>query len=622
MLIQSSERRWGLSLAREQRRLAGILALDMVGYSRLMGRDESGTVTRWRNHRSQRLEPILARHGGRLVKMTGDGALVEFASAVEALSAAIEFQQAIAQADAPQARDDAMAFRIGLHVGDLIVDGGDLYGDGVNVAVRLEAQAEAGGILVSGNVLDATSGRVKATFENLGNLALKDSGRAIKAYRVRWQASDWPTSDWPVSATEAAAALSPLPPPAEPALTLPDEPSIAVLPFQNMSRDPDQDYFVDGICEDVTTELSRFSSLFVIARNSAFTYKGRAVDVRQVARELGVRYVLEGSGRMSGNRARINAQLIDAQSGGHLWAERYDVVVDDLFDVQEDLTRRIVASVAPRIEAAEASSLRRARPTHMGAYQLAMRAWGDAMMAYQRVDTALRDQAIAQAEAAIALDARCGRAWTTLAFAFWQHANFRTGFDPAVAVARALEASDTALEIDADDYMARVYKGAAQWLAQRFDEALENMREACRSNPNDVMVLVALGWSETASGDTASGAKRLREALRLSPRDPQQYNIYTCLCAASFVDGEYAAGVEWGLLGKRLLPTYAPILHYLALNYAGHGDLVRAGAEIDSLRRIAPEWLEQRLAGFSALARPADRARSLELLRRAAGMDA
>jgi adenylate cyclase len=514
-----------------------------------------------------------------------------------------------------------MTFRIGLHVGDLIVDGGDLYGDGVNVAVRLEAQAEAGGILVSGNVLDATTGRVRATFEDLGNLALKDVGRPVKAYKVRWQASDWPVVAAPVAAATPASLRPSGSPQGEPVLALPEEPSIAVLPFQNMSRDPDQDYFVDGICEDVTTELSRFPSLFVIARNSAFTYKGRAVDVRQAARELGVRYVLEGSGRLSGNRARINAQLIDAQSGGHLWAERYDVVVDDLFDVQEDLTRRIVASVAPRIEAAEASSLRRARPAHMGAYQLALRAWGDAMMAYQRVDSALRDQAIAQAEAATALDARCGRAWTTLAFAWWQHANFRTGGDPAVAVARALEASERALEIDSDDYMARVYKGAALLLAQRFDEGLENMRDAWRSNPNDVMVLVALGWAEASSGDTESGSKRLREALRLSPRDPQQYNIHTCLCAASFVDGDYAAGIEWGLLGKRLLPTYAPILHYLALNYAGQGDLTRAGAEIDSLRRIAPEWLEQRLAGFSALARPADRARSLELLRRAAGME-
>ncbi|MGD9882178.1 MAG: adenylate/guanylate cyclase domain-containing protein [Reyranella sp.] len=603
-------------MTREQRRLAGILALDMVGYSRLLGRDESGTVTRWRTHRSQRLEPTLARHGGRLVKMTGDGALVEFASAVEALGAAIEFQQAIADTDAPRAHDDAMAFRIGLHVGDLIVDGDDLYGDGVNVAVRLEAEAEAGGIIISGNVLDATSGRVKATFDDLGELALKNVGRRVKAYRVRWQASDWRVS------APSGTAPSPVKPPVEPALALPEQPSIAVLPFQNMSGDPDHDHFVDGICEDVTTELSRFSSLFVISRNSAFTYKGRAIDVRQVARELGVRYVLVGSGRMSGNRARINAQLIDAQSGGHLWAERYDVVVDDLFDVQEDLTRRIAASVGPRVEAAEASSLRRARPSHMGAYQMAMRAWGDAMAAYQRVDTSLRNNAIAQAEAAIALDARCGRAWTTLAFAWWQHANFRTTDDPAVALARALEASESALEIDPDDYTARVYKGVAQWLAQRFDDALENMREAWRRNPNDVAVLVALGWSEVASGDTASGAQRLREALRLSPRDPQQYNIYTCLCAASFVDGDYAAGIDWGLLGKRLLPTYAPILHYLALNYAGQGDLARAGVEIDSLRRIAPEWLEQRLSGFSGLARPADRARSLALLRKAAGVEA
>ncbi|MFO1160242.1 MAG: adenylate/guanylate cyclase domain-containing protein [Reyranellaceae bacterium] len=592
--------------------MAGILALDMVGYSRLMGRDESGTVARWRDLRNRRLEPALAGHGGRLVKLTGDGALVEFGSAVEALSAAVEFQQAIAD---DEVGGDAIAFRIGLHVGDLIVDGGDLYGDGVNVAVRLEAEAEAGGIVVSSNVLDATSGRVKATFEDLGNLALKNIERPIKAFRVTWEPADW-------RGLARAAAPATAQPPDESLLALPDEPSIAVLPFQNMSSDPQHDCFLDGLCEDVTTELSRFSSLFVIARNSAFTYKGRAVDVRQVARELGVRYVLEGSGRMSGNRARINAQLIDAQSGGHLWAERYDTVVDDLFEVQEDITRRIVASVAPRVEAAEVSYLRRARPSHMGAYHLALRAWGDAMMAYQRVDTALRDQAIAHAEAALALDARCGRAWTALAFAYWQHTNFRTGADPAVALARALEAADRALEIDGEDYMARVYKGAALLIAQRFDEGIENMRDAWRSNPNDVMVLIALGWAEASSGDTEAGKKRLREALRLSPRDPQQYNIHTCLCAASFVEGDYAAGVEWGLLGKRLLPTYAPILHYLALNYAGLGDLARAGAEIDALRRIAPEWLEQRLAGFSALARPADRARSLGLLRRAAGMAA
>ena len=213
-------------------------------------------------------------------------------------------------------------------------------------------------------------------------------------------------------------------------------------------------------------------------------------------------------------------------------------------------------------------------------------------------DAALRKQAIAPAEEAIRLDAGCGRAWSTLAFAHWQDANFRTAVDPAVAIEGAIEAGGRALEIDPEDYMARVYRGCALWIAQRFDEALEELREAWRTNGNDVGTLIALGWGEVASGDTTTGAKRLREALRLSPRDPQQYNVYTCLCAAGFVDANYAAGVEWGELGKRQQPNYPPIHHYLALNYAGLGDLVRARAEIEALRRVAPEWLEQRLAGF------------------------
>jgi adenylate cyclase len=615
-------------LARERRRLAAIVAVDVIGYSRLMGMDESGTVARLREHRQQRLEPAIARHGGRLVKLMGDGALVEFPSAVDALGAAIEFQQAVADANRGQpadsvddsaaddsATDDttgeaALVFRAGLHLGDLIVDGDDLYGDGVNVAARLEAEAPPGGIVISRATHEAVAGRLKATFDDLGPLALKNIERPVGAFRVRWDPADW-------RVPPPAAGIGP---PADGPLPLPDKPSVAVLPFQNMSGDPEQEYFVDGICEDLTTALSLFSSLFVIARNSAFTYKGRAVDVRAAARELGVQYVLEGSGRIAGKRARIHAQLIDAVSGVHIWAERYDVVVEDVFDVQEDITRRIVATVAPKLEAAQVSKVRRARPTHFGAYGLALRAWADSMQAYQRVDSKLRDDAIAQAEAALRLDPRCGRAWSTLAFAYWQHANFRTSVDPAVAIRRAIEAGDRALEIDREDYMARVYRAAALLIAQRFDESLAEMREAWRTNPNDVNTLIALGWTEISSGDTASGAQRLREALRLSPRDPQQFNVYTCLCAAAFVDADYARGIEWGVMGKREQPNYAPNIHYLALNYAGSGDLARAGAEIDLLRRIAPEWLDQRLAGFSALMRPDDRARSLELLRRAAGV--
>ena len=281
-----------MPLAREQRKLAAIIAADVVGYSRLMGRDESGTLARLRKNRSEHLDPVLAKYGGRLVKLTGDGALVEFASAVDALSAAIEFQQAMAEANSDQPADTALVFRMGLHLGDLIVDGDDLYGDGVNVAARLEGEAPAGGILISRNVRDAVAGRVKATFEDLGGLSLKNIERPVRAFRVHWEASDWRTQAAPeVPVAPAVTSQPPTP------LPLPDKPSIAVLPFQNMSGDPEQEYFVDGMVEDIITGLSRFKSLFVIARNSSFTYKGKSPDIRQVGRDLGVRYVLEGSVR-------------------------------------------------------------------------------------------------------------------------------------------------------------------------------------------------------------------------------------------------------------------------------------------------------------------------------------
>jgi len=325
-------------LAREQRRLAAILSGDVVGYSRLMGRDESGTLARLREHRKQRFEPTLARHGGRLVKLTGDGALVEFASAVDALGAAIELQQAMAEANRDQPQDNAIVFRIGLHLGDLIVDGDDLYGDGVNVAARLEAEAPPGGIVISGDVHNAVAGRLKAAFADLGELSLKNIERPVRAFRVQMDGIT-ATAD-PPHATDVH-------------LTLPDKPSIAVLPFENMSGDPEQAYFVDGLVEDIITGLSRFKSLFVIARNSTFAYKGKSPDIRQVGRELGVRYVLEGSVRKVGNRIRISGQLIDAANGTHLWADRFDGALEDVFELQDRVTANVVGIIAPRVEQAE-----------------------------------------------------------------------------------------------------------------------------------------------------------------------------------------------------------------------------------------------------------------------------
>src|SRR5215471_5036219 len=290
-----------------------------------MGRDESGTLARLRKNRSEHLDPVLKKYGGRLVKLTGDGALLEFASAVDALSAAIEFQQAMAKANRNQPGDTALMFRMGLHLGDLIVDGDDLYGDGVNVAARLEGEAPAGGILISRNVRDAVAGRVKATFEDLGGLSLKNIERQVRTFRVHWEASDWRQQ----TASEETVAPATAP---QVLLSLPDKPSIAVLPFQNLSGDPEQEYFADGMVEDIITALSRTKSLFVIARNSSFAYKGKSPDIRQVGRELGVRYVLEGSIRKAGNRVRIAGQLINATTGGHIWADCIDGGLEDIFE--------------------------------------------------------------------------------------------------------------------------------------------------------------------------------------------------------------------------------------------------------------------------------------------------
>src|SRR5260370_27859267 len=323
------------------RRLAAILAADVVGYSRLMGRDENGTHARFKGHLTDRCKRTLASYGGRLVKLTGDGALVEFTSAAGALGAAVEFQQAMAEANRDQATDAAMVFRIGVHLGDLIVEDDDIYGDGVNIAVRLEAQAPPGGIVVSRTVHEAVAGRLKATFEDLGSLALKNIERPIQAFRVAWEAAD---STVPGRATTA------IPADGRP---LPDKPSIAVLPFQNMSGDPEQDYFVDGLVEEIITGLSRFKSLFVIARNSSFTYKGKAVDIRTVGRELGVRYVLEGGVRKAGNHLRITGQLVDAVSGAHIWADRFDGLLDDVFDLQDRVSVAVPGGVDPTITHAE-----------------------------------------------------------------------------------------------------------------------------------------------------------------------------------------------------------------------------------------------------------------------------
>jgi TolB-like protein/class 3 adenylate cyclase/Tfp pilus assembly protein PilF len=583
---------------RATRRLAAILAADVVGYSRLMGRDENGTLARFKSHMTDRLEPTLARHGGRLVKLTGDGALVEFVSAMGALGAAVEFQQAVAEVDRDQPTDAAMVFRIGVHLGDLIEEDNDVYGDAVNIAARLEAQAPPGGIVVSRTVHEAVAGRIKATFEDLGNLELKNIERPIQAFRVAWQAADWPSEPSPTAVPTDG------PPP------LPDKPSIAVLPFQNMSGDPEQEYFVDGLVEEIITGLSRSKALFVIARNSSFTYKGRAVDVRQVGRELGVRYVLEGSVRKAGHRVRITGQLIEAENAVHLWADRFDGDLADIFELQDQVTTQVIGAIAPRVELAEIERARR-KTTNLDAYDYYWRAWA----AMYRFSSEGSQEALALLEKAIALDPEFALAYASEAVCYFMRRAFSWSVDPAHEAAEAERLAQRAMDLDSSD--ARVLAFYAQTLIYnvgRLDEALRCFDRAIRADPNYAYAWMWRGNTRSYLGDAERAIEDLQQALRLNPLDVTLWIAQTGMANAHFLRGRYEEALSWVSTALRQRPNSLSALRVaIAANaLAGHLDTARQLAdryrELDPAVRLAKmrEWwwfrggedVEKYLKGF------------------------
>jgi adenylate cyclase len=350
-----------LIAGRVERRLAAVLAADVAGYSRLMGVDEEGTLARLKAVRKSLVDPTIASHRGRIVKTTGDGLLVEFASAVDAARCAVEVQRGMAEQNGSVPPDQRIEFRIGIHVGDIIIDENDIFGDGVNIAVRLEGIAEPGGICISDDAQRQIRGKVDIALEDIGPQNLKNIAEPMRAWRSRIdpKSSALPS---PKASTETAQPL-----------TLPDKPSIAVLPFQNMSGDPEQEYFADGMVEEITTALCRFHWLFVIARTSTFSYKGRAVDVKQVSRELGVRYVLEGSVRKAGNRVRITGQLIDATTGAHLWADRFEGFLENIFELQDQVASGVVGAIDPKLLEAEMARVTRKPPANLDAYDCFLR---------------------------------------------------------------------------------------------------------------------------------------------------------------------------------------------------------------------------------------------------------
>ena len=477
--------------ARVERRLAAILAADVAGYSRLMGNDEEGTLAALKAYRRELIDPKMAEHRGRIVKTTGDGALVEFASAVDATRCAMEIQRAMAERSAAIPEDRRVEFRIGINVGDIIIDESDIYGDGVNIAARVELLARPGAICLSENAYNQIKGKLELDVSDMGEQHLKNIAQPVRVYSVR-----------PRGAPERAA------------LVLPDKPSIAVLPFQNMSGDPEQEYFADGMVEDIITALSRIRWLFVIARNSSFTYKGRAVDVKQVGRELGVRYVLEGSVRKAANRVRITGQLIDASTGAHLWADRFEGALEDIFDLQDQVTASVVGAIAPQLEQAEIERAKRKPTESLDAYDYFLRGMASY---YARTNEAI-NEALPLFYKAIELDPNFASAYGMAAWCYaWRKINgWMT--DRAQEIAETERLARRAAEVGPDDAVA-LSRGAhaLAYVVGDLDAAATFVDRALVLNPNLAGAWYASGWVRVFLGESRRSDKAFRTSDALEP---------------------------------------------------------------------------------------------------------
>jgi adenylate cyclase len=551
------------------RRLAAILAADVAGYSRLIGADEEGTLNRLRSIRAELIDPNISEHHGRIVKTTGDGLLVEFASVVHALRCATEWQRGVAERNSGIACDQRIEFRMGINVGDVVVEDGDIFGDGVNVAARLEGLAEPGGICVSARVQEDATGRLDLTFDDLGDQSLKNIARSVRVYRVRL--------------TETANAPESVPIDAPRLLPLPDKPSIAVLPFANMSGDPDQEYFADGMVEEIITALSRIRWLFVIARNSSFSYKGQSPDVRQVGRELGVRYVLEGSVRKGGNRVRITGQLIDALTGTHLWADRFDGLIEDIFELQDKVASSVAGVIEPALQAAEtARSV--SRPTNdLTAYDLYLRAYAMVWSSARQTP-----EALCLMEQAIARDPCYGPALAGAALCCYRLVTDGRSENPAADRLKGTDFARRALEVAGDD--PGILTTSALPLAA-FGEDIGAMMalldRALELNPNFAQGWFTSGVLRTWAGQPDLGIEHAETSLRLSPR----VRVKTALVAiglAHFLSRRFDEAAPKLLLAIQEDPGLPVPYRYLAACYAHMGRLDDAREIVARLRAITP----------------------------------
>jgi TolB-like protein/Tfp pilus assembly protein PilF len=569
-----------------QRRLAAILAADVVGYSRQMEADEQGTLARLKALRREVFQPAMKRHGGRIFKTTGDGALVEFASASGAVRGAIEVQEALVARNAQTEPGQRLELRIGVSLGDVMVESGDLYGNGVNVAARMQALAQPGGICISGNVYEHVTGVLAVAFEDMGSHQVKNITRPIQCYRLQPRPATPETPFAPASE----------PPPAS------GRPSIAVLPFQNMSGDKEQEYFADGISEDIITALSRIHWLFVIARNSSFVYRGRAVNVQQVARELGVRYVLEGSVRKIGQRVRVTAQLVDAQSGVHHWAEQYDRDLADIFALQDEITRSVAAAIEPRLLAAEGIRTMSRPPADLDAWDLVARA----MSQFWRMTPSDVEAAMAMLRKAVDRHPDYGPAHSMLAFCLVLTGHF--GWLPIYEVPKlALDLARRAVELDDNDPWAYLALGYIAFVGRQTAEAAAHYRRAVELNPNFAAAHGYWGYALAFDGQSDEAIERLSLAMRMSPRDRQNAIYMGGMAVAHFLADRFEPAVEWARKAVQQGPSVTAPHRILCASLALAGRLEEARSVLARVREMQPHlsiaWIE-RMVPYTAAQMP------------------
>jgi adenylate cyclase len=570
-----------------KRKLAAILSADVEGYSRLMGSDEVITIRTLTEYK-ETMSTLIQQHRGRVVDTTGDNLMAEFASVVDAVQCAAEIQRKLAERNAELPEDHRMEFRIGVNLGDVVEEQDRIYGDGVNIAARLESLAEGGGICISRNAYDQVKSKLDLKFEYLGEKELKNIAEPVRAYRVRVE---------PGTAVQKLSG----------SLELPDKPSVAVLPFNNMSGDSEQNYFAEGISEDITTELSRFHSIFVISRNSAFTYRGKSVDARQVGRELGVEYIVEGSVRKAGNRVRVTAQLIAVANGHHVWAERYDRNLEDIFDVQDEITETIVSTLAGRIEAAGIERANRKNTENMVAYDYLLRG-----LDFHKSGRTTRQEAVQAVEMltkAVELDPGFARAhaWLACASAGLFPANpSRKHMDDAMARVQK------ALSLDENECEAHRIIGAIYLQKKRFDRAEYHISKAIALNPNNAHIAVKAASFYSYTGRSQEAVASVKRAMRLNPHHPDWY--WQELGHAFYVGEQYTDAIgAFNRIANLVEFDYA----YLAACCVALGEIEQAKSHIAAMRQIRPRASVRYYEKTQPFKNDADLERFLNALRKA-----